>query len=139
DSVISAMDSPGQPAWKAAEAAALVAQSLQGLRRLRDASQLPPMPADGMLNAATFLAAQALRSGVDRIDHMVCSTDGEKLFAIQGSAADPAQRRVTVDIAAASSEPAHRSVGAVRGADTAAPMPMPRLDLQQMHFAMSGH
>lgn len=141
ESVIAALDARGQPSDRTASAATLILQSLRGVQRLRDGSSLPALPGDGLLNTAVHLAARAAQSGMERIDHMVCSADGQKVLAIQGSPTDPAQRRVAVDIATAVAEPAHRNAAdasqAIRSLH--APMPTPRVDLQQMHFVMSGH
>lgn len=63
------------------------------------------------LNTAASVAAQASHDGLQRIDQLLPSRDGERLFAVQGNADDPAHLRSQVQTAAAASEPAQANVG----------------------------
>lgn len=63
------------------------------------------------LNTAASVAAHAGQDGLKQIDQLVPSRDGERLFAVQGRADDPAHLRSQVQTAAAASEPAQANVG----------------------------
>lgn len=140
DTVIRAMDAPTGPEGRSHPGAALVAQSIRALHRLEDVRRIANLPGHELINAAAFLAARARESGMSSIDHVASSTDGSRLFAIQGSPQDPAQRRASVDIAAAASSPAHCSAAAIRPGvpDASAPPLVPRVDWQQAHYVL-GH
>jgi hypothetical protein len=138
DTVISALEPAAARDARTQGAAALVLQSLRGLRDLQDATRLPPLTADGLLSAASCIALRARDSGIARIDLLACSADGARLFAIQGGRDDPAQRRITVDLDTATSEPVHPAAARV-----AAPEATPRPSMshdgpQQAHRAL-GH
>ncbi|WP_454832996.1 XVIPCD domain-containing protein [Pseudoxanthomonas wuyuanensis] len=60
-------------------------------------------------NAAGTLVFDARVSGLTRIDHVVASTHGTGLFAVQGQIDDPAQNRAYVDKAQAVSQPVEQS------------------------------
>jgi len=140
DTVIRAMDAPTGPEGRSHPGAALVAQSIRALHRLEDVRRIANLPGHELVNAAAFLAARARESGMSSIDHVASSTDGSRLFAIQGSPQDPAQRRASVDIAAAASSPARCSAAAIRPGvpDASAPPLVPRADWQQVHYVL-GH
>lgn len=59
--------------------------------------------------AAAALVFEAKASGMSRIDHVVSSTNGTGLFAVQGGLSDPAHFRVHVDKAQAASQPVEQS------------------------------
>ncbi|KLD74299.1 DUF2974 domain-containing protein [Xanthomonas hyacinthi] len=63
------------------------------------------------LNTAASVAAQAGHDGLKQIDQLMPSRDGDRLFAVQGRADDPAHLRSQVHTAAAASEPAQANVG----------------------------
>src|SRR5690606_26550090 len=50
------------------------------------------------LNTAAGVAARARQDGLGRIDHVLASTDGRRVFAVQGGLHDPAHRRSQVDV-----------------------------------------
>jgi len=66
--------------------------------------------------AAAALTKEAQASGMQRIDSVVPSTNGERMFAVQGTAGDPAACRAAVDTRAASEQSMALSSGAVHGA-----------------------
>jgi hypothetical protein len=57
------------------------------------------------------VAARAGSDGLERIDQLLPSRDGDRLFAVQGRPEDPAHLRSQVQTAAAASEPSQRNVG----------------------------
>lgn len=63
------------------------------------------------LNTAASVAAQAGHDGLKQIDALMPSRDGDRLFAVQGRADDPAHLRSQVQTAAAANEPAQANVG----------------------------
>lgn len=67
-------------------------------------------------SAAAALTREAHASGLQRIDSVVPSTNGERMFAVQGTAGDPAACRAAVDTRAASEQSIAHSSGAVHGA-----------------------
>ncbi|CAD0341861.1 XVIPCD domain-containing protein [Xanthomonas hortorum] len=66
------------------------------------------------LNTAASVAARASSDGLQRIDHLVPSREGDSLFAVQGRMDDPAHLRSQVQTAAAANEPAQGNVGQLR-------------------------
>jgi len=60
-------------------------------------------------NAAGATVFDARASGLTRIDHVVQSSNGTGLFAVQGSPSDPAHQRVHLDKDQAASEPIEKS------------------------------
>ncbi len=64
-----------------------------------------------MLKTAASAAVRAGNDGLQRIDQLLPSRDGDRLFAVQGRADDPAHLRSQVQTAAAASEPAQANVG----------------------------
>lgn len=66
--------------------------------------------------AAAALTREAHASGLQRIDSVVPSTNGERMFAVQGTAGDPAACRAAVETRAASEQSIALSSGAVQGA-----------------------
>ncbi len=69
----------------------------QSRERLQQLSPAPYGNARELDNAAGALAFQARANGLERIDHIVPSRDGNSLFAVQGALDDPAHRRVHAD------------------------------------------
>jgi peptidoglycan hydrolase-like protein with peptidoglycan-binding domain len=85
---------------------ALYKQALSGVE------QLPPgnfKSEQERQNAAASLAFDAKVSGLKQIDHVVLSTNGSSLFAVQGRMDDPAHNRVHVDKAQAAAQTIERS------------------------------
>ena len=101
DSVLRALEAPPRPEGRSQAATALIARSIQAIHQLDDLRRNSNVPGLGLVNVAVFVAARARESGMDRIDHMACSEDGTRLFAIQGPRGDPAQHRVGADVRAA--------------------------------------
>ncbi len=60
-------------------------------------------------NAAGVAVFEAKASGLTRIDHIVQSSNGTGLFAMQGAPNDPAHHRVHLDKAQAAAEPIEKS------------------------------
>ncbi|KLD71687.1 XVIPCD domain-containing protein [Xanthomonas pisi] len=65
-------------------------------------------------NAAGSLAFEAKVSGLQRIDAVMQSKDGNGLFAVQGQPNDPAHQRIYTDKAGAAERPLEQSSNAVR-------------------------
>ena len=65
-------------------------------------------------NAAGATVFEAKASGLTRIDHVVQSSNGTGLFALQGAPNDPAHHRVHLDKAQASAEPIEKSTTQVQ-------------------------
>ncbi len=62
-----------------------------------------------MENAAGVAVFEAKASGLKQIDHVVLSSNGTGLFAMQGAPNDPAHHRVHLDKAQAAAEPIEKS------------------------------
>ncbi|WP_369980430.1 XVIPCD domain-containing protein [Xanthomonas bundabergensis] len=75
------------------------------------------------LNTAASVAAQAGHDGLKQIDQLVPSRDGDRLFAVQGRADDPAHLRSQVQTAAAANEPAQANVGQLQQQNLQANVP----------------
>jgi putative chitinase len=65
-------------------------------------------------NAAGTTVFEAKASGLTRIDHVVQSSNGTGLFAVQGAPNDPAHHRVHLDKAQAAAEPIEKSTAQVQ-------------------------
>lgn len=65
-------------------------------------------------NAAGATMFEAKASGLSRIDHVLQSTNGTGLFAVQGAPNDPAHNRVHLDKAQAAAEPLEKSTAQVQ-------------------------
>lgn len=65
-------------------------------------------------NAAGATVFEAKASGLTRIDHVVQSSNGTGLFAVQGAPNDPAHHRVHLDMAQAAAEPIEKSTAQVQ-------------------------
>jgi len=90
---------------------AIYQQALRGLR------QLPSETFNNdteRSNAAATLVFEARVSGMKQIDHVVLSTNGSGLFAVQGRLDDPAHSRIYLDRAQAAAQPVERSTEQLR-------------------------
>ncbi len=67
-----------------------------------------------LVNAAGHMTFEAKVSGLQRIDMVAQSKDGNGLFAVQGQPSDPAHQRIYTDKAAAVERPLEQSSNAVR-------------------------
>ena len=65
-------------------------------------------------NAAGATVFEAKASGLTRIDHVVQSSNGTGLFAVQGAPNDPAHHRVHLDKMQAAAEPIEKSAAQVQ-------------------------
>lgn len=70
-------------------------------------------------NATAGVAARARLDGLERIDHLIGSTHGGNVFAVQGGLDDPAQRRSWIDLDRASEIPARLNATSLREQDSA--------------------
>ncbi|KWV11101.1 DUF2974 domain-containing protein [Xanthomonas translucens pv. translucens] len=75
------------------------------------------------LNTAASIAARAGNDGLQRIDQLLPSRDGDRLFAVQGHADDQAHMRSQVQTAAAASEPAQANIGQLQKQNLQANVP----------------
>jgi len=69
------------------------------------------------LNVAAGVAARARLDGMERIDHVVASDRGDRVFAVQGDLHDSAHLRSQVDLDQASQVPARDSAASLREQD----------------------
>ena len=69
------------------------------------------------LNTAAGVAARARQDGLERIDHVLASTDGRRVFAVQGDLHDPGHRRSQVDVEQAVRVQAGQSAIQLRASD----------------------
>lgn len=67
-----------------------------------------------LVNAAGHMTFEAKVSGMQRIDMVAQSKDGNGLFAVQGQPTDPAHQRIYTDKATAAERPLEQSSNAVR-------------------------
>jgi len=88
------------------------------------------------VNAAASLAAEARANDLRRIDHVLLSTDGLGLFAIQGEIDDPAQHMVHLDKARAVSQPVQLSTIQV-DVERQKQQAQPILESDRQHLAMT--
>ncbi len=75
-------------------------------------------------NAAASLAFEAKVTGLRQIDHVVLSTNGSGLFAVQGAMGDAGHTRIHVDKAQAAVQPVEQSTVQIR---QETPQPTPQL------------
>jgi hypothetical protein len=126
-----AIDLPAEVDAPAPEPA-LLQQSKQALATLGADGGLDDPKA--FANAAAALAAEAQKSGLSSIDHVVKSTTGDRLIAVQGQdPATPDARLAAVELAQAVKQPAEQSLQALQGT----PAPTPTVDPQQQGKSMS--
>lgn len=69
-------------------------------------------------NAAGATVFEAKASGLTRIDHVVQSTNGTGLFAVQGALNDPAHQRIHLDKTQAVAQPLEKSTVQVQREST---------------------
>ena len=62
-----------------------------------------------MENAAAVAVFEARASGLKKIDHVMQSSNGTGLFAVQGAPNDPAHHRVHLDRIQAAAQPIEKS------------------------------
>lgn len=74
---------------------AMYRQALTGLEKL--GSQAGFDGRESLERAAATMVYEARVSGLSRIDHIVQSADGTRIFAVQGELQDPSHRRVVAD------------------------------------------
>src|SRR3546814_5556658 len=63
------------------------------------------------------MATRARLDGLERIDHVIASTDGQRAFAVQGSTHDPAHRRSQVELEQVARTPARQNAMQLRASD----------------------
>lgn len=85
---------------------AMYGRAMDGVSRLP-----PPCPRDDVErgNVAAALTLAARRSDMDTIDHIVASSDGRRVFAVQGDLDSPSKRIAEVDLDVAIATPAENS------------------------------
>ncbi|MEJ7747467.1 MAG: peptidoglycan-binding domain-containing protein, partial [Luteimonas sp.] len=86
----------------------LFKQSLDRLKQL-DPQKLGFRSEQQYENAAASLTFEATVSGMKQIDHVVLSTNGTGLFAVQGRMDDPAHHRIYTDKTQAAGQPIEQS------------------------------
>src|SRR3546814_1772102 len=67
-----------------------------------------------LLNTVAGMATRARLDGLERIDHVIASTDGQRAFAVQGSTHDPAHRRSQVELEQVARTPARQNAMQLR-------------------------
>ena len=85
---------------------ALYQQALKGMEQLGPQAFKNRQELENAAGATVF---EAKASGLTRIDHVVQSSNGTGLFAVQGAPNDPAHHRVHLDKAQAAAEPIEKS------------------------------
>lgn len=70
-----------------------------------------------LLNTVAGMATRARLDGLERIDHVIASTGGQRAFAVQGSVHDPAHRRSQVELEQMARTPARQSAMQLRASD----------------------
>ncbi|MBT2749125.1 MULTISPECIES: peptidoglycan-binding domain-containing protein [unclassified Lysobacter] len=112
--VVAAAEQHKQQGPKLSDAAhpdnAMYKQALDGIQKLGPQSGLND---EQKRNAAATLTYEAKVSGLDRIDHVVASPDGKRMFAVEGQLQDPAHKRVITDTAQAAAQPVEKSTRAL--------------------------
>lgn len=88
---------------------ALYLQASAALERLGDAFGR----GDDLQRAAATMAYEARIGGLQRIDHMLLSPDGRRLFAVEGDPHDPSHRRAVADKAQACTQSVQESTRAL--------------------------
>ncbi len=89
------------------------------------------------LNTAAGVAVRARMEGLERIDHVVASSDGGRVFAVQGAIHDPAHRRSQVDVGEASQLPARQSAALLRAEDARQQGQAQQVEERQLRAAMA--
>lgn len=88
-------------------------------------------------NAAASVAVRARIDGLERIDHVVASSDGGRVFAVQGAMHDPAHRRSQIDVEQASHVPARQSAALLREEDDRQQGQVQQMEERQLRAAMA--
>lgn len=108
---------------------ALFQQARHGLRQLPAGSFRNDAEVD---NTAAALAHTAHQSGVSRIDHVLLSTRGDGVFALQGHPHDPARHLVSVDRAQAAAQSVARSTELLATHDASRPAIQVQAQMQHL-------
>lgn len=82
-------------------------QALNGMQKIDAAHQRTPDQLSQ--NAAASLVVAAQRAGLSRIDHVIMSEDGSRLYAVQGDLNSPLKRTAEVQTQQAISTPVEQS------------------------------
>jgi putative chitinase len=90
---------------------ALYQQAVKGMEQLGPQAFKNRQELESAAGATVF---EAKASGLTRIDHVVQSSNGTGLFAVQGAPNDPAHHRVHLDKAQAAAEPIEKSTTQVQ-------------------------
>ena len=109
---------PSRPSVAAQGGDALYDQALRGLHVV-DPRVLGFRSEQGYRNAASSAVVEARANGLDRIDHVVPSTNGTGFFVVQGGLDDPGHRRVFVDSTRAVAQPLEQAAAPVAAAEPA--------------------
>lgn len=119
---ITLLDNPTHPVH------ALFLQAREGVRALD--ARLGREPDAGSERLAAALAVAARRDGLHVIDHVVGGDDGQRMFAVEGSLHDPAQRRAAVETVPALAQPLVESARQMEHLRETGPA-TPAIDLNQ--------
>ncbi|UZW58859.1 peptidoglycan-binding domain-containing protein [Lysobacter enzymogenes] len=101
----------------------LYLQAVAGLEKLDAAAGFGTR--ERLERAAAVMAYEARIGGLQRIDRIVQSADGQRLFAIEGDPRDPSHQRAVADKAQASAQPIAQTTRALEQ-DAPAPAPRPQ-------------
>lgn len=112
DAVMEAQDGARLDVRGTATGNRLLGDALEGLSTQRD--RLGLNDDRRFLNAAAGIAARAGQDGLTRIDHLLPSGDGNRLFAVQGDPRAADHRRSHVELAETSQVPAQQSAQQLR-------------------------
>ncbi len=86
----------------------------QGINKLEQLGPNAFANRQQLVNAAGHMTFEAKVSGMQRIDMVAQSKDGNGLFAVQGQPTDPAHQRIYTEKATAAERPLEQSSNAVR-------------------------
>lgn len=86
-------------------------------------------------NAAASVAARAGSDGLKRIDHVLTSDRGDKVFSVQGAPHDPAHQRSHIDLEQASQIPTRLSAARLREQDQQQQGQTPQAEQRQQRAA----
>lgn len=87
----------------------------EGIERL-DTTRLGLSDPNSLDRTVAALAAESRRNGLDRVDSVVASPDGQRIFAVQGDPNRPDHLRASVDVATAARQPVETSERLIREA-----------------------
>lgn len=91
-----------------------------------------------LANAAGAVVFEAKVSGLTRIDHVLQSTNGTGLFAVQGSLNDSAHHRIHLDKVQAAAQPVEKSTALIQREIRALPVQEQACEQRRSMSAMSG-